>query len=79
MLPNLWKALINEGSLVFVQKNKTVYIPKRFIPAGRDFFGNTTPEKLDYPVSLELVKKYFTVTDDPAKADAALVFKKDLP
>ena len=68
--------LKNKSAVLPLQKNKTVYIPKRFTPAGRDFFGNTTPEKLEYPVSLELVKKYFTVTDDPAKADVALVFVK---
>jgi beta-glucosidase len=32
------------------------------------------PEKLDYPVNLEVVKKYFRVTEDPAGADVALVF-----
>jgi beta-glucosidase len=32
------------------------------------------PEKLDYPVNMNIVKKYFNVTDNPAEADAALVF-----
>ena len=68
--------LKNKSAALPVQKNKIVYIPKRLTPAGRDFFGNTTPEKLDYPVNMELVKKYFTVTDDPSKADVALVFVK---
>jgi beta-glucosidase len=63
------------GSLPLV-KGKTVYIPKRLVPASRDWFGNTTPEKLEYPVNMELVKKYFNVTDDPTKADMALVFVK---
>jgi beta-glucosidase len=53
-----------------------VFIPKRLIPAGRDWFGNITPEKLEYPVNMEIAKKYFTVTDEPAKADFALVFIK---
>ncbi len=68
--------LKNKGSILPLQKGKTVYIPKRLTPAGRDWFGNTSPEKLDYPVNLEMVKKYFNVTDDPAKADFALVFVK---
>lgn len=68
--------LKNKGNILPVQKGKTVYIPKRFTPAGRDWFGNTTPEKLEYPVNMELLKKYFKVTDDPAKADFALVFVK---
>jgi beta-glucosidase len=68
--------LKNTGAVLPVAKTKTVYIPKRLTPAGRDWFGNTTPEKTDYPVNMELVKKYFNVTDDPAKADVALVFVK---
>lgn len=68
--------LKNKNGSLPLAKGKTVFIPKRFIPASRDWFGNTTPEKLEYPVNMELVKKYFNVTDDPAKADMALVFVK---
>ncbi len=68
--------LKNKAAVLPLTKTKTVYIPKRFIPAARDWFGNTTPEKLEYPVNMEMVKKYFTVTDDPSKADVALVFVK---
>ena len=68
--------LKNKANVLPLQKSKTVYIPKRLTPAGRDWFGNTTPEKLDYPVNMDLVKKYFNVTDDPSKADVALVFIK---
>lgn len=66
--------LKNKAAVLPLQKGKTVYIPKRVIPAGRDWFGNTTPEKVEYPVNMELVKKYFTITDDPSKADVAIVF-----
>ena len=68
--------LKNKNGSLPLSKGKTVFIPKRLVPATRDWFGNTTPEKLDYPVNMELVKKYFNVTDDPAKADMALVFVK---
>ena len=68
--------LKNRGSVLPVSKSKTVYIPKRFTPSVRDFFGNMTPEKLDYPIDMNLVKKYFNVTEDPSKADIALVFVK---
>lgn len=68
--------LKNQGGVLPLKKSTTVYIPKRLTPAGRDWFGNVTPEKTEYPVNLDLVKKYFSVTDDPAKADAALVFVK---
>jgi beta-glucosidase len=68
--------LKNKGKVLPMQTGKTVYIPRRVIPAGRDWFGNVSPEKIEYPVNLELVKKYFNVTDDPSKADFAIVFVK---
>lgn len=66
--------LKNKGNILPLKKNKTVYIPKQFTPAGRNFLGMATPEKLDYPVSLDIIKKYFKVTDNPEEADYALVF-----
>lgn len=68
--------LKNKGNVLPVQKTKTVFIPKRTIPAARDFFGNQTPERIEYPVNINIVKKYFNVTDDPSKADLAIVFVK---
>lgn len=66
--------LKNKANVLPLEKNKTVYIPKKFTPAGRNFLGIETPEKLEYPVNIEIVKKYFTVTDNPELADYALVF-----
>ncbi len=68
--------LKNSGKVLPLKKLTTIYIPKRVTPAGRDWFGNVTPEKLEFPVSMDLVKKYFNVTDDPSKADAAIVLVK---
>jgi beta-glucosidase len=68
--------LKNKGNVLPLAKNKTVYIPKRVVPAARDWFGNATPERIEYPVNIDIVKKYFNVTDDPAKADMAIVFVK---
>jgi beta-glucosidase len=65
--------LKNKDRLLPIQKDKIVYVPKRFTPAGKDFFGTDTPESLDYPININIVKKYFRVTDNPAKADFALV------
>ncbi len=65
--------LKNKAKVLPVAKQKTVYIPKRMTAAGRDFFGGPTPESINYPVNLNLVKKYFKVTDNPAEADFALV------
>ncbi len=66
--------LKNQNHVLPLTKNKTVYIPMQFTPAGRNFLGIEIPEKRDYPVSINVVKKYFNVTDDPDKADYALVF-----
>ncbi len=68
--------LKNKGNILPLAKTKTVYIPKRIVPAARDWFGNTTPERVEYPVNIDIVKKYFNVTDDPSKADLAIVFVK---
>ena len=66
--------LKNKKDILPLKKNKTVYVPKKFTPAGRNFLGMPTPEKLDYPVNMNIVKKYFNVTDNPDEADYALVF-----
>ena len=66
--------LKNKGGVLPLIKNKTVYVPKKFTPAGRNFLGFPIQEKLDYPVNMDIVKKYFNVTDKPDEADYALVF-----
>jgi beta-glucosidase len=66
--------LKNKNKTLPIQTGKTVYIPKRVTPAGINFFGMPSPEKIDYPVNLDRIKKYYTVIDDPSKADFAIVF-----
>ena len=66
--------LKNSDKILPLQKNVTLYIPKKFTPASRSFFGGETPSSLDYPVNMDVVRKYFKVTDNPAEADLALVF-----
>jgi beta-glucosidase len=66
--------LKNKSNVLPVVGRKTVYVPKRIVPARRDWFGNVTPEKVEDPVSVDLLKKYFNVTDDPSKAEYAFVF-----
>lgn len=66
--------MIKNKGVLPVQKEKKVYVPKKFTPAGVNFLGIPIQKKLDYPVSLDIVKKYFTVTDNPDEADMALVF-----
>jgi beta-glucosidase len=59
--------LKNKSNVLPLTKTKTVFIPKRTVPAARDWFGNVTPERVEYPVNLDIAKKYFNVTDDPSK------------
>lgn len=65
--------LKNKNKVLPVEKQKIVFIPKRITAAGRDFFGGPTPESVSYPVNIEVAKKYFRITDNPAEADFAIV------
>lgn len=66
--------LKNSGNVLPLQKGKTIYLPKKYTPSIQGFFGPPSKERWDDAVSAELIRKYFTVTDDPAKADCAVVF-----
>jgi len=66
--------LKNKEKVLPLNKDITVYLPKKYTPAGRNFFGGETPSSLEYPLSIEVVKKYFNVTDNPGEADIALVY-----
>jgi len=68
--------LKNKANILPIKERKTAYIPKRYSPATFNWWGIYTGPSLEYPVDIEKVKKYFNVTDDPAKADFALVFVK---
>jgi beta-glucosidase len=65
--------LKNKNKALPIAKQKTVYIPKRTTAAGRDFFGGSTPASVSYPVNINLVRKYFKITENPTEADFALV------
>ncbi|MDT8861814.1 glycoside hydrolase family 3 C-terminal domain-containing protein [Alkalihalobacillus sp. MEB130] len=65
--------LKNKENLLPIQKGKTVYIPKRFYPEKADWFGNLIPSKTDFSVNLDVVQKYYQVTDNPEEADFALI------
>ncbi|NYE04402.1 beta-glucosidase [Bacillus niacini] len=66
--------LKNKNNVLPLKKESIVYIPKQYTPAGMDWFGNPTPDKLEYPVNMDVARKYFKVTDDPDEADFGLVF-----
>lgn len=73
--------LKNSGSTLPIRGRKTVYIPDRRRNArvgGVDLrFAVKSDDAKDAvccPVPLDVVKEYYDVTDDPAKADFAMVF-----
>nr|AAX35883.1 BglY [Paenibacillus sp. C7] len=66
--------LKNKDQVLPLQKMKTVYIPKRYRPAGTNWIGFPTPEVDGYPVNMDVIRKYFNFTDEPETADFAIVF-----
>lgn len=66
MLKNMEQALP-------VQENLKVYMPERYLPESRDWFGNVIPERWENLVSPEIAAGYFTVVDSPEEADFAIV------
>ncbi|NSW95488.1 MAG: glycoside hydrolase family 3 C-terminal domain-containing protein, partial [Bacteroidales bacterium] len=65
--------LKNKAGVLPLKTKLKVYIPKRLIPAGRDWFGNETPEQLVDVIRPEIAGKYFEVVSSPAEADFGLV------
>ncbi len=66
--------LKNKNNFLPVKERKTVYIPKRYSPATFNWWGIYTEPSLGFPVDIEKVKKYYDVTENPGKADFAIVF-----
>lgn len=66
--------LKNKNQVLPVQEKKTVYIPKNYIPASRDWYHTWSEAKLEYTVNMDFVKNYYNVTENPSEADFAIVF-----
>ncbi|MDU1892217.1 MAG: glycoside hydrolase family 3 N-terminal domain-containing protein [Dysgonomonas sp.] len=66
--------LKNKGNVMPIKERKTVYIPEVYTPSVKDWWGNWSKQSLQKAANEEMVKKYYNVTDDPAKADFAIVF-----
>ena len=66
--------LKNQGDILPLKQNVTVYIPQRYVPERRSRFGGgVTPARYEDPLNLEIANKYFDVTNDPDAAEAALI------
>lgn len=66
--------LKNKNNVLPIKDKKTVYIPKNYFPSVKDWWGNWTKPSVGYPIELDMVKKYYNVTENPQEADFALVF-----
>jgi beta-glucosidase len=64
--------LKNQDNVLPLTQNTTVYIPQRYVPESRGFRG-TTPARTEDALNMEIASRYFSVTDDPGAADAAIV------
>ena len=65
--------LKNDQNTLPLKVKQKVYVPQRYIAASRNWFGRETPEKIEHPFNMEVVKKYFEVVENPEEADFALV------
>jgi beta-glucosidase len=65
--------LKNQHKTLPLKKQLKVYIPQKFIPGGRNWFGVVTPERWKDAVNPAVAKKYFNVVEKPEEADIALV------
>lgn len=66
--------LKNKNNVLPIKERKKVFIPKVYTPAAINWWGIWTESTLDYPVNLDIVKKYYDVTDNCSEADFAMVF-----
>ena len=64
--------LKNKENVLPLQKKMKVYVPKIHWPESVDWMCQKMEEHWDRPISKELLEKYFTVTDHPEEADAAI-------
>ena len=65
--------LKNSSNILPLKKQLKVYVPKRYTPAGRNWFGQETPESWVDPVNIAVVAKYFETVESPGNADIAIV------
>ncbi len=65
--------LKNKNNILPLKEKIKVYIPKRRVAAVRGFFGTDSPERIIDPLNPVISGKYFTLTNNPSEADAAIV------
>jgi beta-glucosidase len=66
--------LKNKNNILPISENKKVYIPKRRLKEGMDWFGNVIPASEIFPVEKKIIEKYYTLVENAEEADFAIVF-----
>jgi beta-glucosidase len=66
--------LKNAGPVLPVKERARVYIPKRHLKAGINFFGAAVPERDADPPDPNVIAEYFDTAADPETADFSLCF-----
>ena len=66
--------LKNKNNVLPISGKKKIYIPKRRIKEGVDWFGTVVPASEVFPVDKKIVEKYYIVVENPEDADFAIVF-----
>jgi len=69
--------LKNQQKTLPMEQQLKVYIPQRFIPASRNWFGRQSPERWVDAFSKEIVSKYYEVVETAEEADFALLGIQD--
>lgn len=64
----------NHQKTLPLKKQVKVYIPQKFIPGGKNWFGVETKESWKDAINPEIAGKYFQVVEKPEEADFALVY-----
>lgn len=65
--------LKNHNNSLPVKTKQKVYVPQRYIAPSTNWWGITTPEKIQDAFNMEVVSNYFEVVETPEEADFALV------
>lgn len=65
--------LKNSDQSLPIRERLKVYIPQRFVPSTRNWFGNASPERWVDAFNPEVVSKYFELVETPGEADFAVV------
>ncbi len=63
----------NKDHVLPIAGKKKVYVPSKFIPESRDWFGKVHPEHWEFPANADVLNRYFELVNEPDDADLAIV------